>query len=154
MLVGFQHGEVAVAGQELDGTVLPGLEAGGLAELAAEFGVFAWSHGPENVPGAGELLEDARHPGEHLEGRLQPILADRKDRRAYLVDGELHPQFRGLVLDDEEQFVMRGGKRFLRLQHLFEMQIVAIGHASSERHLGAALGGIVGFAAHVTSAFF
>jgi hypothetical protein len=32
------------------------------------------------------------------------------------------------------------------------MQVVAIGHALGERHLGAFLRGVVGLAAHVTSA--
>ena len=57
------------------------------------------------------------------------------------------------MLDDEEQFVMRARQRFLRVQHPFEMQIVAIGHAFGEGHLRAFLRGIVGLAAHVTSAF-
>ena len=120
----------------------------------AELGVFAGRHGPEHIPRAGELLEDAGDAGKHLEGGLQPVLADRLHRRADLVDGELHPELRGLVLDDEEQLVMRRRQRLLRVEHALEMQVIAIGHAPGERHLRAFLGGIVGLAAHVTNAFF
>ena len=151
--VRLEHGEVAVAGQELDRPVLPGLEARRLAERIAEFRVFAGRHGAQHVPGIVQLLEDAGDARQHLEGRLQLVVADRADRRTDLVDRQLHPQFRGLVLDDEQQFVMRARQRLLRVEHALEMQIVAVGHALLERHLRAFLGGIVGLAAHVTSAF-
>ena len=126
---------------------------GRLAERVAELGVFAGRHRAQHVPGAGQLLEDARHPGQHLEGRLQPVLADRRHGRADLVDGELHPELGGLVLDDEQQLVMRVRQRLLRVEHAFEMQVVAIGHAPGERHLRAFARRIVRLAAHVTAAF-
>ncbi len=69
------------------------------------------------------------------------------------MDRKLHPELGGLVLDDEQQFVMRLRERLLRVQHAFQMKIVAVGHPSVERHLGALFGGIVGFISHVTSAF-
>ena len=137
MLVRLQHGGVAVAGQKLDRPVLPGLEAGGLAERVAELRVFAGRHGAQHVPGIVQLLEDAGDTGQHLEGGAQLVLADRALGRADLVDGELHPQFRGLVLDDEQQLVMGGTQRLLRVEHALEVQIVGIGHAVLERHLGA-----------------
>jgi hypothetical protein len=98
---------VAVAGQKFDRAVLPGLETGRLAERVAEFRVFAGCHCAQHVPGIVELLEDARHPRQHLERRPETVFAYGEDGRADLVDGELHPEFGGLVLDDEQQLVMR-----------------------------------------------
>ena len=40
-----------------------------------------------------------------------------------LVNCKLHPKFRGLVLNDEQHFVVGGGKRMLRLQNLVELEI-------------------------------
>src|SRR5438552_5082192 len=72
--------------------------------------------------------------------------------RTYCVDGELHPELGGVVLDDEQQFVVRGGERLLRVQHALQMQIVAVGHAPVERHLRTLVARIGGFAGHVTAA--
>ena len=54
------------------------------------------------------------------------------------------------MLDDEQQFVMRGRQGRLRIEDFLEMQIVAIGHPSAEIRLGA-LGRLNGFR-HVTFA--
>jgi hypothetical protein len=44
---------------------------------------------------------------QHLESGLQIILGNGARRGAQLMDGKLHPQFGGLVLDDEQELVMR-----------------------------------------------
>jgi len=80
-------------------------------------------------------------------------VADRLDGGTDFVDGQLHPEFGSLVLDDEQQFVMRVRERLLRVQEAFQMQIVAVGHAPFERHLGSLTRAVVGLAGHVTSAF-
>src|SRR5690349_25091165 len=80
-------------------------------------------------------------------------MADRLDGGTDFVDGQLHPEFGSLVLDDEQQFVMRVRERLLRVQDAFQMQIIAVGHAPFERHLGSLARGVVGLAGHVTSAF-
>ena len=67
MVVGFQHRGVAVAGEKFDHAILVGLETGRLAERIAELRVLARRHGAQHVPGAVELLEDPRHPRQHLE---------------------------------------------------------------------------------------
>ncbi len=95
-----------------------------------------------------ELLEDPRDPRQHLEGRLQPVAGDRHARCADLVDRQPHPQLRRLVLDDEQHLVMGVRQRRLGVEDTIEAQVVAIGHASREGHLGALAGGVVGLAAH------
>ena len=60
---------------------------------------------------------------------------------------QLHPQFAGLVLDDEEQLVVRVAQRVLRLEHAVEREIVAVAHALGEVELG-----VVVLAHHVTAA--
>ncbi len=140
-----QHRRVAVAGRELDQPVLPGLEARGLPERIAKARVVGRRHRPEHVPGGVELLHDPRHAGKHLEGGLEAVRRDRPARRRQLVQHQLHPQFRGLVLDDEQQLVLGVAQGMLRGQDRVEREVVAIGHASVEGHLGAFRRGVVGF---------
>jgi hypothetical protein len=40
------------------------------------------------------------------------------------MDGKLHPEFGGLMLDDEQDFVVGRGERLLRIQNLVEPKIV------------------------------
>jgi len=105
----YLDGDIVVLGDvaplwrtELDGAILPGLETRGLAERVAELGVFAGCHRPQHVPGGVELLEDPGDARQHLEGGLQLIVADCLDGGADFVDGQLHPEFGSLVLDDEQ----------------------------------------------------
>jgi hypothetical protein len=141
---GLQHGGVAVAAGKLDQPVLPGLEARRLAKVVTEGGIVRRCHGAQHVPCRVQLLHDARHAGEHLEGRLQGACRDGRTRSADFVEGEFHPQFGGLVLDDEQEFVMGGAKRPLRGQDMVERKVVTVGHAPVKRHLRAFTGGIVG----------
>ncbi|MCY1307809.1 hypothetical protein D9M70_577670 [compost metagenome] len=108
-----------------------------MAKRFAERGVFAGRHRAQHVPGAVQLLEDARHARQHLEGGLQPVVADRADCGVDLVQRELHPELRRLMLDDEQHLVMGLRERLLRVEYLLQHEIVAVGHASLERHLGA-----------------
>ncbi len=62
------------------------------------------------------------------------------------VQSKPHPEFRGLVLDDEQQLVMRGAQRVLGIEHGIKAKVIGIGHAPVERHLRAIAGGIVGIA--------
>ena len=128
--------EVAVAGQEFDRPVLPGLEARRLAERHRGTRVYSLGVMVRSTSQALFSCSKMRATRDSIlkagcswSSRIAP------DRRADLVDRQLHPQFRGLVLDDEQQFVMRARQRLLRVEHAVEMQIVAIGHALRERHL-------------------
>ena len=76
-------------------------------------------------------------PGEHLEGALQLVARDRGDRRAQLVQHQLHPQLAGLVLDDEQHLVVRAASAVLRAEHRVEVQVVAVAHVAAEVDLGA-----------------
>src|SRR6185437_13548163 len=147
-----QHRAIAIADHEFDLPVLPRLETRRLAKLAAKMGVFARRHGPQDVPGVVELLENPRDAGQHLEGGLNVVAGDRLARRADLVNREPHPQFRHLMLDDEQHLVMRVRERLLRAENLVEMKIVAIAHATFKGRFGAFRGGVVRAPpAHVTA---
>jgi hypothetical protein len=84
-----------------------------------------------------QLVHDARHPGQHLEGRRQVVLADLFAHRLQLVQHQLDPQLAGLVLDDEQQLVVVGRQRVLGRQDLVQAQVVAVAHGLLEVHLGA-----------------
>ena len=49
------------------------------------------------------------------------------------------PQFRNLMLHDEQHLVMRAGERLLRAENLVDMKIVAIGHTGFKGSFGAFL---------------
>jgi hypothetical protein len=68
---------------------------------------------------------------------LKLVIVDGPDSGADFMDRQLHPEFGGLMLDDEQEFVVRLRQRLLRVQHPFQMQVIAVGHPPVERHLGA-----------------
>jgi urease accessory protein UreE len=98
-----------------------------------------------------QLVHDARHPGQHLERRRQVVAAQVVDHGVQLVQHQLHPQFAGLVLHDEQHLVMVGRERVLRVQDLFQAQVVAIAHGLGEVHLRAVPLGAFLFFGHVVS---
>ena len=73
-----------------------------------------------------ELFHDARHSRQHLERRRQIVGSNRIPRRTQLVQCELHPQFAGLVLNDEQQLVRIGRAGMLRVQDRVEREVVAV----------------------------
>jgi hypothetical protein len=90
-----------------------------------------------DVPGVVELLENPRDAGEHLEGGLSRVASDGFARGVALVNRQAHPQFRNLMLQDEQYLVRRARKRLLRAENLVEMRIVAIGYVSFNGNLDA-----------------
>ena len=97
---------VFVAEEELDGSVLGGLEAAGRAEDVAELEVFGRGECFEDGPLFVELAEDLFGAGEDFEAGLQGVVLDGVDGGAEFVDEESEPEFGGLVLNDEEEFVV------------------------------------------------
>ena len=61
-----------------------------------------------------------------LKAGCHAVCADQRTGRTDLADGELHPQFTGLMLDYEQKFVVRIGQRRLRAEQFGEPQVVAI----------------------------
>jgi hypothetical protein len=61
-----------------------------------------------------------------------------RDRRAQLVDHQLHPQLGDLMLDDEEHLVVprrlagRARQRLLRVEQPVEAQVAAVGEAIAQ----------------------
>jgi hypothetical protein len=73
------------------------------------------------------------HPGEDLLHRAQVVALQVADRRAQLVDHQLHPQLGDLVLDDEQHLVVvRPAHRLLRLQQAVQPQVAAVGHPAGQ----------------------
>ena len=75
---------------------------------------------------------NARHARQHLERRLQVVVANVVARRGELVDGELHPQLGSLVLDDEHHLVVVARARLLRPEELVQVQVIAVAHRAGE----------------------
>jgi hypothetical protein len=106
-------------------------------QVGPDRAVFGRRHGGQHVPGMHQLVHDARHPRQHLEGRRQVAGADVGAHGLQFVQHQLDPQFAGLVLDDEQHLVVVGRERMLGRQDLAQAQVVAIAHAAAEVHLGA-----------------
>jgi hypothetical protein len=83
-----------------------------------------------------QLLEDARHPRQHLEGLVELVRRDPALGRHQLVQHQLHPQLGGLVLHDEQHLVVRRRERALRPEQGIELQVVAVAHRMAEIELG------------------
>jgi len=79
-----------------------------------------------------QLPLDHLDPRENLEARIEHIPPNMSASRCQLMQGQLEPQFRGLVLDDKQQFiVMRWiAQRVLRIQETIQAKIIRIGSAS------------------------
>jgi hypothetical protein len=73
-------------------------------------------------------------PGEALERRPQVVRGQLPLHGAQLVQDQLEPELRGLVLQDEEQLVVVLGDAdgMLRRQDLVEMQVPPVGQIDLE----------------------
>ena len=109
MRVGLQHGGVLVAHRKFDAAVLPTLKAAGLRQIRADSTVLGGCHGGQHIPGVHQLLHDAADAGELLERIGQLVGRNILHGRLQLVQHQLHPQFAGLVLHDEQHLVVVGG---------------------------------------------
>ena len=113
------------------------LEAGRGAQIGADGGVFGRRHGGQHVPGVHQLVHDARHPRQHLEGGRQFAAAEVAAHGVQFVQHQFQPQLAGLVLDDEQQLVVIGRAGVLGVQDLVQAQVIAIAHRFGEIELGA-----------------
>ena len=133
--LGFEHARhvgVLVAHPEFQHAVLVRLEAGGAPECGAEARIIGRRERGENLPRLNQIHLYARHARHHLEGGAEIVGADLPDGGDDLVQAQLHPQFGGLVDDDEQHFVMAVGERALAGEQLGEAQIVRVGHRLAE----------------------
>ena len=128
----FQHGGILVAHQEFDGAVLQRLEARGSAQRVTEFHVFRRRQGFQHRPLLGQLAQHLLAARQRLLASTHAVFAQVDQGGAHLVDHQLHPQFRDLVLQDEQHLVvvrrLRSG--LLRGKQLIQAQVAAVGHAS------------------------
>ena len=120
-----QQRAVLVAELELEQSVLRRLEPRRGAERVAERGVLRRRERREHGPLVDELMLNLLHAIQNLDAARQLVLAQELDRRVDLVQDQLEPQLRDLVLDDEQQLVVlgRGADRLLRAQQLVELQV-------------------------------
>ncbi|MBG9885165.1 hypothetical protein ABE10_00900, partial [Bacillus toyonensis] len=101
-----QHPLVLVAERELHRSVLHGLESRGVAERSAELRVLGGGERRQDRPLLGQHLLDVLDAGDVLERRTQVVLRETAPCGAELVQHELEPKLRRLVLDDEQQLVV------------------------------------------------
>ena len=136
-----EHVGVLVSEKEFDQPVLKRLEARSWSEYVAELHVLTRRQSLEHGPLLEQLPLDLLHARENLQARTQIALAQMRNRGAQLVHDELHPQFRCLVLDDEQHLVvmLRHAERLLRRQQLIELQVAAVGQAVAQVEFDAGL---------------
>ena len=129
-----QHRGVLVAEQELDHPVLQRLEARGRPEMRPDARVLAGRQRLEHAPLLDQLLLHVLDPGDALERAIEPVFAKVADGRLQFGDDQLHPQLRGLVLDDEQQLVVvvRRAARLLGGQQHVETQVSGVTQAVAE----------------------
>ena len=90
-------------------------------DLGAHSGESAFEFGARLVG-----IDRRRHPREHFERRTQVVAPHAVDGRIQLVQAQFHPQFRHLMNDDEQHFVVVIGERMLRTEQSVEVQILRI----------------------------
>ena len=134
--MGFEHRGIFVAHGEFDAAVLEALKTAGVAQVRADGAVLGRCHGGQHVPGMDQLLHDPGDPCQLLEGRIEFVRRDVMHGSRQLVQHQLHPQLAGLVLHNEQQFVVIGRQRLLRIQDGVELQVVAVAHVTAEVELG------------------
>ena len=132
MLEDLQHGGVFIAEYVLDGPVLRRLQPGGRSQDMPEFRIFAGRQGLQHSPLLEQLPLDHLDPRENLEARIERIPAYMGASRFKLMQSQLEPELRGLVLDDKQQFIMMRwiAQRVLRIQEPMQAKIIRIGSAS------------------------
>jgi hypothetical protein len=121
-----------VAEQEFDGAELVRLQSRRRAEHVAELRVLGRRERLEHRPLLEQLALDLLHAREDLEARRELVAPDMRDRRAELVDHQLHPQLGGLVLDDEQHLVVVRRARLLRGEQAVEPEVAAVRGIGSE----------------------
>src|SRR4029079_4761328 len=114
-----------VAELELEQAVLRRLESRRRAEARAKRRVFGRPDGREDGPLIDELMLNLLHAVQHLDAARQLVLAEELDRRVDLVENQLEPQLRDLVLNDEQTIVVvrRSADRLLSAEQLVELQV-------------------------------
>ena len=130
-----EHPGALVAQQELDRAILRRLESARTGQRGAERLVLGRRQRLQHRPLLEQLLLDELDARQYLEARVQRVGADVVDGRLQLVDHQLHPQFRHLVLDDEQHLVVArrlpvaAGQRHLRRKQVVEAKVAAVGQA-------------------------
>ena len=132
-----EQGGVLVPQDEFDFAVLVGLETGRGAQIGADGRVFGRRHGGQHVPGMHQLVHDARHAGQHFEGGRQVAALQVGAHGVHFVQHQLHPQFAGLVLHNEEHLVVVGRERVLGREDAVQRQVIPVAHRFTEIHLRA-----------------
>ena len=131
-----QHGGIFVAHQKFDAAVLPALKPTRLRQIRTNGTVLRWCHGGQNIPCVHQLLHDAADTRQFFEGIGQLVGGNISHGRGQLMAHQLHPQLAGLVLHDEQHFVVVRRERLLGIQDGIELQVVAIAHATFKIELG------------------
>ncbi|MCY1355789.1 hypothetical protein D3C87_1601730 [compost metagenome] len=98
--------------------------------------VLGGSHGGQHRPGMHQLIKNPRDPRQHLERGRQLSQSNVLTGGIELVQHQLHPQLRGLMLDDEQHLVMVRRQRVLCAENAPQIQVVAVAHGVGKIQLG------------------
>ena len=88
--------------------------------------------GLEHRPLLEQLALHLLDPRQDLEAGRQAVGLDVRDRRGQLVEQKLHPELRGLVLDDEQHLVVVRRARSLRREQPRQLEVAAVGGLCGE----------------------
>src|SRR5438105_15936460 len=93
--------------------------------------IFARSQGLQHPPLLEQLPLDQLGPSQDLETGVERVTAHMIAGGPQLMQNEFEPEFRGLMLDDEQQLIVMGRvtQWALSAQQLIEAQIARIGQA-------------------------
>ena len=104
----YQHVLIFIAHRKLNASVLPTLETARLSQIRTNGAVFRRRHGGQNIPSMNQLGHDLRYTRQHFESIGQFIFFNVTNGRSQFVQHQLHPELAGLVLNDEQHFVVIG----------------------------------------------
>ena len=131
-----QQRRAFIAEDKFDLTVLERLKPRRLPQERANGLVFRRRHGRQHRPGVHQLIEDPRHPRQHLERRRQLAQAHVFTGGLEFVEHQFHPQLGSLVLDDKEHFVVVRRQRVLGAEDFAQVQVIAVAHRLGKIQLG------------------
>src|SRR6188472_3600465 len=120
-----QQRTILVAELELEQSILRRLKPRSGTEHIAERGVLRRRERSEYRPLVDELVLHLLHAIQDLDAARQLILAQALHCSVELVQDQLEPQLRDLMLNDEQQLIVLGrlAERLLRAQQLVELQV-------------------------------
>ena len=129
-----QRASILAPQLELEHAVLWRLETRCRAQRVAKRGVLRRRQRGQHGPLIDQLMLHLFDAIQHLDALRQLIVLQKQDGGIDLVDHELEPQLRHLMLDDEQHLVVLGrvADRLLRGEQPVELQIGLVAHLAAD----------------------